>query len=97
MNTFTNRAETTRRELAHIAELRAALDTYESHCRFFGADSECEDYREVLSAFYSLSEIDQVWEVAQSIRWADEDLYGNPIPSRAAREAGRAFDEAGVL
>jgi len=95
MNILTaNRAELSRRESVRIDKLRTALDTYQSHVRFYGPDAECADYRALLEAIYSLTEIEAVWEAAQDIFIPDEDVFGNPIGSRKAREASRAFDEA---
>ncbi len=85
--------------ISKLVDLQLAIIAMRNHAKFTRGklDLDVPEYRDLLEAFYQLSEIDAVQEVADTIRWADEDLYGNPIGSRAAREASRAFDEAGVL
>ena len=83
--------------LAELDALQIALNDLRFEYARGNVYSDTPEYKALLEAFYQLSEIDAVQEVADTICWADEDVFGNPIGSVKAREASRAFDEAGVL
>lgn len=83
--------------LAELDALQIALNDLRFEYARGNVYCDTPEYKAFLEAVYAVTEIDAVQEVADTIRWADEDLYGNPIGSRAAREAGRAFDEVGAI
>lgn len=83
--------------LAELDALQIALNNLRFEYARGNIYSDSREYKEFLEAVYAVCEIDAVWEHAAEIWTPDEDLYGNPIGSRAAREAGRAFDEVGAI
>ncbi len=83
------------RALAELDAIQIALNNLRFEYVRGNIETDTRDYKEFLEAVYRLTEIDGIWDVAQDIYWADEDWFGNPIGSRAAREASHAFDEAG--
>ena len=82
--------------LAELDAIQLALNNLRFEYARGNIEDDTRDYKEFLEAVYRLTEIDEIWAVAQDICWADEDWFGNPIPSRAAREASHAFDEGGA-
>ena len=83
--------------LAELDALQIALNDLRFEYARGNVYSDSRDYKAFLEAVYAMTGIDAVQEVADTICWADEDVFGNPIGSRAAREAGRAFDEVGAI
>lgn len=83
--------------LAELDAIQLALNNLRFEYARGNIEDDTREYKEFLEAVYRLTEIDEIWAVAQHIFWADEDWFGNRIGSRAAREASRAFDEAGEL
>ena len=79
--------------LAQLDALQIAINNLRFEANRGNVDYDTPDMREFLLAAYALTEIDALWDAAQDIFVPTEDLYGNPIPSAAARAASHAFDE----
>ena len=79
--------------LAQLDALQIAINNLRFEANRGNVDYDTPDMREFLLAAYALTEIDALWNEAKAIFVPTEDLYGNPIPSAAARAASHAFDE----
>ena len=79
--------------LAQLDALQVAINNLRFEANRGNVDYDTADMREFLLAAYAMTEIDALWNEAQAIFVPTEDLYGNPIPSAAARAASHAFDE----
>ena len=82
--------------LAELDALQIAINNLRFEANRGNVDYETADMREFLLAAYAMKEIETLYREANSIFVPTEDLYGNPIPSAAARAASHAFDEVSL-
>jgi len=82
--------------LAQLDALQIAINNLRFEANRGNVDYETADMREFLLAAYAMTEIETLYREANSIFVPTEDLYGNPIPSAAARAASHAFDEVSL-